>query len=117
MQAAQAPSRPAAPEYVESDFTFISLGLSPSLDDGGSIITAMVLEISPYLSTAWQEVTTYDGSTMSHVLTEAEDGLAPRGKYRFRIKAANSFGDSPYSAELEVAAAPLPTAPEPVEKV
>ena len=117
VQAAQPPSRPAAPEYVESDFTSISLGLSPSLDDGGSIITAMVLEISPYLSTAWQAVTTYDSSTMSHVLTDTEDGLVSGEKYRFRIKAVNSFGDSAYSPELEVAAAPLPTAPERVVKV
>lgn len=100
IKAAERPSRPAAPEYVESDDSYISLGLSPSLDDGGSIITAMILEISPYLSTSWAEVADYDQSSMSHTLREEDGVIEPGERYRLRIKAVNLFGDSDYSQEL-----------------
>jgi hypothetical protein len=100
IKAAERPSRPAAPEYVESDDSYISLGLSPSLDDGGSIITAMILEISPFLSTSWAEVADYDQSSMSHTLREEDGVIEPGERYRLRIKAVNLFGDSDYSQEL-----------------
>ena len=77
----------------------------------------MILEVSPYLTINWSEVTSYDSNQMSHVMTtSAPDNLISLNRYRFRIKARNLFGDSPYSAEVAVSVAPLPSAPEPVTK-
>ena len=54
---------------------------------------------------------------MTHTLTSSVDPIVPYGEYRFRYKSVNAFGSSPYSAELAVAAIPLPDAPEQVVKV
>lgn len=117
VQAAQVPERQIAPVYVSSTADSISLGFSPSVDDGGSIITQIVLEISPYLSSDWQTVDTYSDNTMSHTLTVTDDGLVPYAEYRFRMKSVNAYGDSKYSPELAVSVAPLPSALDPVTKV
>jgi hypothetical protein len=77
----------------------------------------MVLEVSSYLSTNWQEITTFDGSSMSHTVTVIDDALVAYEKYRFRIKSVNDFGSSDYSAELAAAVSPLPSIPDPVSKV
>ena len=77
----------------------------------------MVLEISPYLSTNWVEVASYQAATLTHTLTTAVDSIVAYTEYRFRYKSVNAFGSSIYSPELAVAALPLPEAPEPVTKV
>lgn len=88
---------------------------SPSQDDGGSIITDYVLEISPYLSTAWAPVASYSDNSMSHTV-DGTDGLVPYSIYRFRTYAINGYGNSDYSEELAVAVAPLPSQPPVVTK-
>jgi len=90
--------------------------LTPSSDDGGSIITEMVLEISDFLATNWSKVATYSDNSLIHTLTVADDGLIANSAYRFRVKTVNFYGDSEYSAELAVAVAPLPSQPAPVTK-
>ena len=60
MQAAEAPSRPVALTYISSDYDEIRIGFTPSTDNGGSQITAIVLEISNFLTTDWVEITSYD---------------------------------------------------------
>ena len=69
------------------------------------------------MSTDWQEVISYDASSLIHKLTTAVDPIVTYGEYRFRYKSVNTFGSSAYSAELAVAVAPLPQAPEPVTKI
>ncbi len=90
--------------------------MTPSSDDGGSIITEIVLEKSDFLATNWSRVTTYSDNSLIHTLTVAADGLVAYSTYRFRVKTVNFYGDSNYSAELAVAVAPLPSQPAPVTK-
>lgn len=116
IKAARTPSRPIPPLYVESTSSSITLSLTPSSDDGGSIITEIVLEIAGYLSSNWAKVTTYSDNSLIHTLTVADDGLVPYSIYRFRVKTVNYYGNSDYSAELPVAVAPLPSQPPPVIK-
>lgn len=117
IQAAEAPSRPLGPIYLSSDYDSISLGFTPSSDNGGSQISDVVLEISPYLSTNWEEVVSYDASTLTHTLTTTDDPIVSFGEYRFRYKSVNAFGSSLYSPEIAVAAMPIPFVPEPVQKL
>jgi hypothetical protein len=57
--AAQVPSRPGTPTYISSDSNSITLGFSPSSNNGGLIITEMILQISNFLATDWTDVTSY----------------------------------------------------------
>jgi hypothetical protein len=81
------------------------------------MITNYVLQISPYKTTSWTNVTTYDGSSMSHQLSVGTDAIVTNAQYRFRILAKNAYGESPFSEELTAAIAPLPSKPAPVIKV
>lgn len=116
IQAAEAPSRPAGPVYLSSDYDQISLSFTPSTDNGGAQISDVVLEISPYLDTDWQRVTSYDAASLQHTLTAAVDPIIAYGEYRFRYKSVNAFGSSDYSTDLAVSAIPLPAAPASVQK-
>ena len=114
--AAQVPARPPAPVYSSSTAISITLTLLQSVDDGGSMITSYVLEISPYLSTSWSTVASYDGSSMTHTITTVSGEITSYTKYRFRFQAVNSYGNSDYSEELQAVIAPLPSQPAPVTK-
>lgn len=115
--AAQVPSRPLTPVYVESDLTSISLGFTASADDGGLIISQYVLQLSPMLTTNWLEVTTYDYISLYHTVTVANDPILANQKYRFRIKAVNAYGSSEWSPTIDLVVAPLPSAPSAPTKV
>ena len=109
--AAQAPSRPPVPTYLGSTATSISLGFSPSSDDGGAIIETIILQVSPYTSASWVDVITYSDNMMSHTLTTTSDPIIAYQKYRFRLKSVNSYGSSDWSPEIALSVAPLPSAP------
>lgn len=85
-------------------------------DNGGSEVTRYVLEISPYLTSSWTEVDSYNGFDLAHTLTTASGEIAPFQKYRLRMKALNNYGSSDYSQELLMAVAPLPSKPAPPTK-
>ena len=110
--AAEEPSQPYAPEYVESDDTSVTLSFRPPASDGGSIITKYILEYSEFTTLNWQPITSYTDNSMSHKVTT----LTPNVKYRFRIKCENDFGTSDPSSELVVVIASLPSKPDPVTK-
>ena len=73
------------------------------------MITSYILQISPYLSTNWQTVSSYDGSSMSHTIKTSSGEIASYIKYRFRFQAINSYGTSDFSEELQAVIAPLPS--------
>lgn len=79
------------------------------------IIDEYVLQVSPILVTNWQDVTTFVASqstALQHTLTTDADPIISYEKYRFRIKAMNAYGSSEWSPTIDLAVAPLPTAPE-----
>ena len=115
--AASRPVRPPRPAYGGSTAASLTLLFRPSSDDRGQMITRMELELSPLLATSWAPVATYDGISMSHVLTIEDDGLTALAKYRFRLRAVNAYGASDYSPELVLTVAPLPGAFDAVTKV
>lgn len=73
------------------------------------MITDYILEISPYTSTSWTEVTSYQGDIMTHTLYVGTDSITSYERYRFRVRAKNDYGYSDYSEELPIAVAPLPS--------
>ena len=46
--AAQVPSRPPKPTYSSSTDTSVSIDIHPSSDDGGKIITSIILQVADY---------------------------------------------------------------------
>jgi hypothetical protein len=116
LTAAQSPDRPPAPEYGSSTSTSITLLFSPTLDDGGSIITKIILEMATFEASIFAEVSTYTDNLMSHVLTQADDGLVTGSKYRFRLKSQNVFGTSRQSEEIILTCNPLPSQPSSITK-
>jgi hypothetical protein len=63
------------PTYLGSTAASISLGFNPSSDDGGAIIENIILQVSPYTSANWVDVTTYSDNMMSHTLTTTADPI------------------------------------------
>lgn len=85
------PLAPAAPSIGEVEANSIVVNWSPPSNDGGSPITEYVLEIN-------------DGSGFTEVfsgdaLTYTASGLESSTVHVFRVKAVNSLGESPFSAE------------------
>ena len=73
------------------------------------MVTRMELFLSEHLQDTWTNVTSYDGTSLTHTLTTATDGLVAHNKYRLRVRAVNSHGESDYSLQAVIAAAPLPS--------
>ena len=67
--------RPATPIYSQSTANSLSLLLTASEDDGGTAIQNYVLQSSELIVTNWQDVTTYDGISLTHTMTTELDGL------------------------------------------
>ena len=107
--AASPPAQVPQPQYGASTTSSITVLLQPTPDDGGAMVTRMELEKSAHLADTWANVTTYDGTSLTHTLTTATDGLVAHTKYRFRVRAINSHGVSEYSLQLIVSTAPLPS--------
>ena len=120
--AAQPPAKPDRPYYIYSDESQVTIGFIPSPDNGGLIISKYELQISPLLVTDWQLVQSYNPvsfSALEHTLktSDVPSQISANQKYRFRIRAVNDYGNSAWSSTLDLAVAPLPSAPAPVVKV
>lgn len=108
--AASAPSQPSIPALVSADETpQVLLTLDISVDNGGSAITAYVLQVATGLgSSSWSDVTDY---TSGNTAVTVSDTFVDAGEiHKFRFYATNAKGNSDYSDELVVAATPLPDA-------
>lgn len=104
---ARQPSPPARPLYLSSDATSITIEVLPSVDNGGSDITAH--EVWRESGGVLVQDTTYDGSSATHVFA----GLTSGEVYRAAVRSLNGVAYSEWSAYLEVAASSLPPAPAP----
>ena len=67
--------------------------------------------MSPYLTTDWDVVVGYSGTSLQYTLTDAVDGIVTNEIYRFRIRSQNDYGNSEWSPTIAVAVAALPSAP------
>jgi hypothetical protein len=90
--AASVPSKPPAPILVTSTSTSISLGFSPSADNGGDLITSYQLYMDD--GTGYAQVLTYIDNSMAHTLTTLLNGLIAGNKYYFKYESKNSKGNS-----------------------
>jgi hypothetical protein len=65
---ARVPSRPPKPIYISSTASEITISIMPSEDDGGKIVTRLILEKADYFSNNWSEVGSYNGISLTHTL-------------------------------------------------
>lgn len=95
----------------------MSFGLS--LDDGGSPITDYKLyaDSGNDFTSAFTELTNYDGSASTYTVTVTGDSLTAQRIYRFRYVATNEFGDSEQSNELIAGLGAPPPAPNTPTKI
>lgn len=120
--AATVPSPPPPPAYASSTDSEIVLTLSRAEDDGGLAVTDYELEMDQGVSSAslvsaavsvFSAVPGYafatDGFTFS--VDEATAGLTPGDLYRFRWRAVNFMGNSPWSDTIRIGLGALPVAP------
>lgn len=106
--AAQPPSPPAAPTYVSSTGTSITLAFTESQDDGGARISGYELWMSAEpdaASPSFSQVTGYTTNAMGYTLTVADDGLVSGGIYAFKLGAVNTKGQGSLSDDVLVAVA------------
>ena len=102
--AADVPSKLATPKLDAYSSTSITLNFNLTCDNGGSSITAYVLEMNTGTpGSAFSTVGSYTSGSLTHTLTDTTDGLVDGKVYTFRIYASNSVGNSEYSDELSVA--------------
>ncbi|XP_069011555.1 myosin light chain kinase, smooth muscle-like [Embiotoca jacksoni] len=93
---------PPASQPVVSQLSTVSVVLSwtgPSYD-GGTAVLGYIVEVSregPDKNPSWTEVISRCKNTSYHV----RSGLAPQGRYRFRVRAYNSAGISEPSQESD----------------
>lgn len=111
--AADVPSRPATPTLKAVTSTTMDIELYAPEDTGGSDITAFELwrdQGTP--NSAFIQVTTYTGVTLSHQLKAVDDSLSAGTIYQLKFRAKNLIGYSPFSPVLRVALStqiPAPT--------
>lgn len=112
MTAAGVPSAPQALSLITSYASTITLGINPSLDDGGSPITSYKIYMdSGSLSSSFTLVAGYDGTSSTYTLTNGVEGIISGVKYRFICTAINDIGESDASDEVRFAAASFPAIP------
>lgn len=107
--AADAPQAPPKPQLVSVDSTQILLSLSPSDDNGGSVITGYALWINggSYSST-WRQISTAE---TSYTVDVSAQSLTVGQFYSFKYTAANVVGTSDFSDVLTVPVANVPAQP------
>lgn len=116
--AATVPARPPAPTFDTATANSITLSFSPSTDSKGSEITEYELFINGGgSSSVFSKVSSYDGSSLSHTITQATDSVVPGTIYKFQYRAINAYGQSDFSDEVEAGVSSFPTAPNSPSKV
>lgn len=77
--------------------------------DGGEIITEYELAINNAgSSTQWTKIATYDGFALTHTLIVEADPISTGKIYKFKYRAANLYGQSDWSEELNAAVSSNP---------
>lgn len=118
--AATVPTAPPEPAYSSSNDTHIVLTLSRAADDGGLPVSNYELEIDTGSSgtalaeatqSSWAKIAQYDYATdgLSFAVPAAALSLTAGNLYRFRYRAVNLMGNSPYSDTVRLGLGSLPS--------
>ncbi|CAK9301085.1 unnamed protein product [Gordionus sp. m RMFG-2023] len=84
------PDKPGQPQVTDWDKDHVDLEWSPPLNDGGSPITAFLIEKKDPLSGTWVKVKEVPPNQPKATI----DNLLEGGEYSFRVKAVNKAGPS-----------------------
>ena len=97
---------------VAADSTWITLKLSPCLENGGSSLLSYTLyrDQGDYLPSY---TSIYTGSFLGEYKVI---GLTPGKQYRFKTTVTNAIGESDFSAEVAWYSAALPSKPAPLSR-
>lgn len=114
IQAVDVPATPARPKFLSATDTSITVSVIESVDSKGVDVTsyAIYLDAGNDMTSAFTELTDYDGVAASYTV-DADDGLgAPGTLYRIKVLAKNEWDiASGFSEELVVALGSVPAAP------
>ena len=118
IRAATLPERPPAPAFLTATSTSITVNLFSSSNTGGSEILYYELYRNiGGVATDYQKVNTYDGNSVQHTLTVADDNLTQGIIYKLRALAVNAYGSSDFSDEVDAGVSSFPGKPNSVRKV
>lgn len=113
--AATKPDAPGKPELNSRTSTTLTIGMTQTLDDGGSPVTVNKLFIGAEGSafSSFNEVLNYDGSATTYTfdVSDSPAYIVTGNVYHIAYIAHNAFGDSEYSTELTVGAGAIAPAP------
>jgi len=92
--------------------------LFKSIFDGSDQILYYELFVNAgSFSIDYTKVTSYDGQSLTHVVSVANDQLVNGTIYKFKYRAVNKYGNSDFSDELTVGLGSKPQKPNSVRKV
>ena len=115
LRAATIPQSPGKPILLARSSTSITIGLSQTLDDGGSSILYNKLYIGGKndASSSFTLVSAYDGTSSTYIFntTDATPLVVTGNIYKIAYVAHNAFGDSAFDSQLSVGVGSLPPAP------
>ena len=111
MLVATTPAKPNPLSVQTVDDTTLTLALDTNIEDNGSTLTTIKLEMATGLtSTSFSEVSGYSGLA-SHSFTVGVDGMVLGEIYRFRFKGVNVEGDGLDSDIFNIGFNKVPDAP------
>ena len=115
IRAATIPDSPGKPVLTSRTSTSITIGMTQTLDDGGSpvIINKLYIGGQNDAFSVFTLVAAYDGSSSSYIFntTDVPAYIVTGSIYKISYIANNAFGDSAYATELTVGAGAIPPAP------
>lgn len=108
---AEEPGQPAKPVLVSSDDTDMQVTLTLNTENKGSDIETHEISVSGDGGLTYSALIGYDGQSTSYTLNTLIDSLATGQIYRIRLRARNSIGWGPYSADCLAAMTSPPNTP------
>ena len=84
------------------------------MDNGGSAILVIELwvDAGDDFTSSFTNMASYDGISPAYAASTASDGLQPGKTYRFKSRAKNVIGYSPFSVEAYIAFGDVPNKPD-----
>ncbi len=115
IRAATVPDAPDKPILLSRTSTSVQIGMTQTLDDGGSPVESNKLYIGDLgqAFSAYTLVASYDGTSSEYTFNTADSPsyITTGSIYKIAYIASNEFGDSEYLTELTVGVGAAPPAP------